>query len=158
MIHNFRDIGGFFTEDGKLMKRGLYFRSDSLHSFSKNDVRKVLALQIRSIIDLRTPGERAKKLYDDFDRGAVQVINIPIYPLPDKKESNFIGQLLFMFKGKHKELNFEGFMFGNYQRMAMKHSLEINRILTFLSEKQHLPVILKRNLMYIILWGASHAH
>jgi len=40
-IHNFRDIGGILTEDGKLMKKGFYFRSDSLHSFSTNDIRKI---------------------------------------------------------------------------------------------------------------------
>lgn len=27
-VHNFRDIGGFLTDEGKFMKRGLYFRSD----------------------------------------------------------------------------------------------------------------------------------
>jgi protein-tyrosine phosphatase len=144
-VHNFRDIGGFLTEDGKLMKRGLYFRSDSLHSFSKNDVRKVQTFQIKSIIDLRTPKERANKLCDEFERSDIRVINIPIYPLPDKKEPEFIEQLFYMLKGKHKRINLEDFMFGNYQRMAMEHGLEINRILTFLSEMQNLPAIIHCN-------------
>lgn len=141
-VHNFRDIGGFLTEDGKLMKRGLYFRSDSLHSFSTNDLRRVQALQIKSIIDLRTPNERAKKLCDELDRVAVRVINIPIYPLPDKRDPDLIERLFYLLKGKYKGLNLETFMFENYRRMVMEYGLEINRILTFLSEKQNLPAII----------------
>src|SRR5690606_33103037 len=141
-LHNFRDIGGFLTEDGKLMKRGLYFRSDSLHSFSINDINKIQGFQIKSIIDLRTPNERAKKLCVELNAMAVQVINIPIYPLPNKRDPNLIERLFDLLKGEYKILNFETFMFDNYRRMAIEHHQEINRILTFLSEKENLPAII----------------
>jgi len=141
-VHNFRDIGGFLTEDGKLMKRGLYFRSDSLHSFSINDINKIQGFQIKSIIDLRTPNERAKKLCVELDRMAVRVINIPIYPLPDKRDPDLIERLFDLLKGEYKGLNSETFMLDNYRRMAMEHDQEINRILTFLSEKHNLPAII----------------
>jgi protein-tyrosine phosphatase len=141
-VHNFRDIGGFLTEDGKLMKRGLYFRSDSLHSFSKNDISKIQGFQIKSIIDLRTPNERSKKLCVELERLAIQVINIPIYPLPDKRDPNMIQQMFDLLNGKYKRLNIETFMFDIYRRMAMEHGQEINRIFTFLSEKHNLPAII----------------
>lgn len=70
-VHNFRDIGGFLTDEGKFMKRGLYFRSDSLHSFSINDINKIQDFKIKSIIDLRTPNERNKKLCVELDQMGV---------------------------------------------------------------------------------------
>lgn len=125
-VHNFRDIGGFLTDEGKFMKRGLYFRSDSLHSFSINDINKIQDFKIKSIIDLRTPNERNKKLCVELDQMGVQVLNIPIYPLPDKRDPGIVERLIDLFKGKYKKLNVETFMIDIYRRMALEHRLSFH--------------------------------
>lgn len=52
-IHNFRDIGGIRTSDGRLIKRGLLFRSGDWSQASDGDMGRIAALGIRTVLDLR---------------------------------------------------------------------------------------------------------
>ncbi|MBB5918110.1 protein-tyrosine phosphatase [Nocardia transvalensis] len=54
---NVRDIGGYRTYDGKTVKAGKAIRADSLEKLTDADVRKLGSLNLRSAVDLRTPGE-----------------------------------------------------------------------------------------------------
>jgi protein-tyrosine phosphatase len=56
---NFRDLGGFRTEDGRTVGRGLIFRSGELNTLNPADLETLSKLQIRYIYDLRTDAERA---------------------------------------------------------------------------------------------------
>jgi protein-tyrosine phosphatase len=55
---NFRDFGGYPTAAGRHVKRGVLFRSDSLHQLTEEDFRRISALGIASICDLRRDRER----------------------------------------------------------------------------------------------------
>ena len=57
---NFRDLGGYRTEDGRFVKWGMLYRSDHLVGLTANDYRYLSQLGIRVVCDLRTPSERAK--------------------------------------------------------------------------------------------------
>ncbi|WP_405931436.1 tyrosine-protein phosphatase [Streptomyces sp. NBC_00827] len=58
-LHNFRDLGGYTTEDGRTVRRGLLFRADSLGKLTPGteDWDRFLTLGIRTVIDLRYPWE-----------------------------------------------------------------------------------------------------
>ncbi|OJF90326.1 tyrosine-protein phosphatase [Alkalibacterium sp. 20] len=56
-IVNFRDLGGYNTKTGKLLKEGRIFRSSMLFGPSKSDLSKWKNMQITTIIDLRAPKE-----------------------------------------------------------------------------------------------------
>jgi protein tyrosine/serine phosphatase len=56
---NFRDLGGYPATDGREVRRGALYRSDSLHRLSHSDLRALAALHIRTVIDLRTSAEIA---------------------------------------------------------------------------------------------------
>ena len=59
-LHNFRDLGGLRAADGKNIRRGLLFRSDSFHEASAADVRLLLhGVGLTCIIDLRAEHEVA---------------------------------------------------------------------------------------------------
>src|SRR5438309_12068209 len=55
---NFRDLGGYETQDGAVVRRGRLFRSDGLWGLSAADAAHLLdGLGLRTVIDLRTPAE-----------------------------------------------------------------------------------------------------
>ena len=55
---NFRDVGGYATEDGRRVKKGVLFRSDDLSSLTRNDLATLAALGLSRVYDLRSDYER----------------------------------------------------------------------------------------------------
>ena len=45
--HNFRDLGGYKTEDGRTVKWGKIYRSDNLHSLTDEDLIYMKRLNIK---------------------------------------------------------------------------------------------------------------
>jgi len=58
-ILNFRDFGGWETRDGAKIARGKLFRSASFHDATEADIAKLNAMDLRFLVDLRRPEERA---------------------------------------------------------------------------------------------------
>ena len=56
--HNFRDLGGYKTADGKTVKWGKVYRSDNLHSLTDEDVKYMERLNLKSVVDFRSDEER----------------------------------------------------------------------------------------------------
>ena len=59
-IHNFRDFGGWPGADGRQVGTGLLYRSGQHVEASDSDLAAIAALNIRTVIDLRGEGERAR--------------------------------------------------------------------------------------------------
>lgn len=61
-LHNFRDLGGYPAAGGRSVRWGLLYRSDSLGKLgSPEDLDRLRALGVRTVIDLRYPWEIAAK-------------------------------------------------------------------------------------------------
>ncbi|GAA0682770.1 hypothetical protein GCM10010193_40670 [Kitasatospora atroaurantiaca] len=60
-LHNFRDLGGYRTEDGRTVRWGRLYRSDSLAKLEGEDWERFLSLGVRTVIDLRYPWEIEQK-------------------------------------------------------------------------------------------------
>ncbi|MGV9454649.1 GNAT family N-acetyltransferase [Streptomyces sp. NPDC003635] len=58
-LHNFRDLGGYRTADGRRVRPGRLYRADSLGKLAEGteDWSRFLALGVRTVIDLRYPWE-----------------------------------------------------------------------------------------------------
>ncbi|GIJ28325.1 phosphotyrosine protein phosphatase [Micromonospora qiuiae] len=54
---NFRDVGGYRGQDGRTVRTGRLYRSDSLHRIGDADREVFTALGVRTVIDLRRPSE-----------------------------------------------------------------------------------------------------
>jgi protein-tyrosine phosphatase len=59
-VLNFRDVGGIETRDGRRIREGIVFRSANIDSISRDDIRKLKTLNIKTIVDLRAPYEQKK--------------------------------------------------------------------------------------------------
>ena len=55
---NFRDMGGFTTEEERRVKTGLVFRSDGLHKLSDVDLKRLAEMNLRTVVDFRSQSER----------------------------------------------------------------------------------------------------
>jgi protein-tyrosine phosphatase len=55
--YNFRDLGGYPTQDGRVTRWGRLFRSDTLAELTDADLDVLRDLGLASVIDLRTPAE-----------------------------------------------------------------------------------------------------
>ncbi len=78
-LHNFRDLGGLRTRDGRHTRRGVLFRSDSLHSASATDIQSIAAnLKMTSVIDLRSETELATDGIHPAMPKSVQHLNMPL--------------------------------------------------------------------------------
>ncbi|KGE04687.1 tyrosine-protein phosphatase [Pseudohaliea rubra] len=56
---NFRDLGGYFTADGRQVRRGLLFRSGVMTSLTAADQAYLAAFDFQGVVDLRSSEERA---------------------------------------------------------------------------------------------------
>jgi protein-tyrosine phosphatase len=54
---NFRDLGGYETDDGRRVRWNVLYRSDTLHRLTAADIDQFDALGLRTVIDLRSTTE-----------------------------------------------------------------------------------------------------
>ena len=95
--HNFRDLGGYKTEDGRTVKWGKIYRSDNLHSLTDEDLKYMKRLNIKSVVDFRSLEER-KSEPDRLNPDMTQVllpINFQPKELDDDSIKNIIKDLTF---------------------------------------------------------------
>ncbi|MBW1783973.1 MAG: tyrosine-protein phosphatase [Deltaproteobacteria bacterium] len=75
---NCRDLGGYETTDGRRIRWGQVFRSDSLSRLTEKDQVKIAQLRLRIVIDFRTPNE-VKKSPDRLPQDdSLAYVNLPI--------------------------------------------------------------------------------
>jgi protein-tyrosine phosphatase len=58
---NFRDLGGYVTEDARQVRWGLLYRSDNLAHLTDADLERMRALRIRLVCDFRSEEEKAEE-------------------------------------------------------------------------------------------------
>lgn len=74
-VTNARDIGGCRTGDGRQVRRGLLYRSADLNGLVADDHALMEALGIRTVLDLRSDRERARRPARLADGGAVRILS-----------------------------------------------------------------------------------
>lgn len=57
-VPNLRDLGGYSTETGKTVAKGLLYRSNQLTGISPEDMATLAILRLKTVYDLRTAGEK----------------------------------------------------------------------------------------------------
>lgn len=77
---NFRDIGGYLNQDGKKVKRGLYFRAGRQDRMTNKDLAQLSDLNISTQIDLRKQEEVLDQGRGPLEDMGAKYINISVIP------------------------------------------------------------------------------
>ena len=77
---NFRDIGGYLNQDGRRVKKGLYFRAGRQDRMTNKDLAKLSDLNISTQIDLRKKEEVLDQGRGPLEDMGAKYINISVIP------------------------------------------------------------------------------
>ena len=73
---NVRDLGGYPTTDGRSVRWGEVFRGDGLHRLTAEEAAPLHEIGLRTVIDLRTVGERDE--VGAFTAEGIEVVHLPV--------------------------------------------------------------------------------
>ena len=90
--HNFRDLGGYKTEDGRALKWGKIYRSDDLHLLTDEDLKYLSRLNIKSVVDFRSDEERGSEP-ERLNLDMTQVL-LPIKFQPEELDDETLKNLM----------------------------------------------------------------
>jgi protein-tyrosine phosphatase len=76
---NFRDMGGYTTTDGRLVRWRRLFRADSLHLLTDTDLEIARDLGLRTVLDLRSHSELERVGRDPVDRHEITHHHLPVF-------------------------------------------------------------------------------
>ncbi len=140
-IYNFRDVGGYHTQDGSVIRKGLIYRSGSLDKASDSDLQKLSKLGIRTVCDLRTFQEK-ERWPDRFPRNShVKALHFPI-KVSSHNESPFIFQLFSLLFGEARKLNYAQATEDAYREYVTDFGREFSQILKLAAEASNLPMLI----------------
>ena len=117
-VKNFRDLGGYPTADGRTVRWGVLYRSDSLHKLTESDLKKISSLNLSRVFDFRSENE-AKHEPDRLPEG-IKLVHLPML---DASTKVWHEQRDDMVKNM-KSINPADFMLATNSELATKFTPE----------------------------------
>ncbi|MDH5326359.1 MAG: tyrosine-protein phosphatase [Gammaproteobacteria bacterium] len=134
---NFRDIGGYSTQNKKTFRPGMIYRSAHLAKLKRADINLVDQLGLRLILDLRNPQEIAHSP-SRLPPPAPPVINLAMHN-PALDHDQLYRDLL---SGKLNQFDFEDFFKQEYRRYVTDCDDEIRKLFSILLQEDNYPVLI----------------
>jgi len=136
-VANFRDLGGYAGAEGRRVKWGCLFRSGHLADMTARDMQRFKALDIGTVIDLRSTLERDK----DPDRlpDGVRLISLPMLDVANEAMSKEVHAAV-------ETRNFKAFdpcekMRRMYQLLATEHTSQYRQFVQAVLAAEGKPVL-----------------
>jgi len=140
-IHNFRDVGGQRTEDDRLVKRGMLYRSGSLADASNADLERLSALGIRTICDLRTHQERDDNPSRLPRHAGIRVLHIPV-KVNRHDESGLLLRALWLLFGKARKLDYGKLARESYREYVTDFRPQFSTVMKLAADDHNLPLLI----------------
>lgn len=105
-MSNIRDIGGYQTTNGGIVKWKIFFRSEELQDLDINDAKILYEYGIRTVLDLRCGFEAARNpnFIHILDMKGITYENIPLIDSYDNITDNFYFTMIDNFKNNIKHI------------------------------------------------------
>lgn len=119
-VCNFRDLGGYVTEDGRRVKWNRFYRSGALSNMTPDDLSYVESLGLKKILDYR--GEQEAEKVSDLKIGGAEYVHRSAMPLIDATNGDFSIKALFERADKYiASGNMGGLMEDGYRAMVFNN-------------------------------------
>ena len=128
-VHNFRDLGGYPTVDGRTTRWNRVFRSDGLNRLTVADVEALRPLGLRTVIDLRTQAE-----IDDHGR-------FPFETYPVSFHHHSIVDQTWSLEGRNADGDPHEFLVQAYVDMLASGADRIAASLRILADPANIPAV-----------------
>ncbi len=140
-IPNFRDFGGYQTQGGAWLKKGLLYRSGKLAGATDADLERLSALQIKTICDLRS--EREKQEEPDRFPNVVPTtfFNIPMRPIVDYHARSW-GRLFSLMFGEERKIDYIAESYKAYREYATGYLPQLKALFERISNPDNLPLLI----------------
>ena len=133
---NFRDLGGYETAEGRRVKWGRVFRSDSLARLTDEDLAYLGRLEVRLVCDFRTRAEVDKGPDRLPEGGSTRYIHLPV----EHGRFDPAVAMASMMKGDISWLT-EDFMVKRYIRKIDDHGEKWGAVINLLAHRENRPLV-----------------
>ncbi|WP_042274820.1 tyrosine-protein phosphatase [[Clostridium] dakarense] len=136
-MKNFRDLGGYKTKDGRIVKKGLFFRSANLNNLNEEDIDTLKNLNIKYIFDYRSD-EEADKLPSTVIKN-IQNIRVSAMKFENEKNAKF-GSIEEMMKEMIKSNGVFDMLKKSYYDLPIDNT-SYKRLVELIKNTQNLPIL-----------------
>lgn len=136
---NFRDFGGYKTEQGHQVSWGKLFRSNQPTDMSVADYENLNDLHIATIVDLRTADERQEGPTEWVGEQAPQVVTLPMGSTGPFLELDALVEAAIKVEdvAALRTLGTEV-----YRRMPFEYAAELGMLLRSLADEESVPILI----------------
>ena len=136
---NTRDIGGYTTPDGHMLRWRQILRSDRLSKLTDEDVRELEAIGVKTVIDLRT--EREQEQEPTLWRGE-HPPRIFHFPIGDARDEWFSAQRRLLKGNRFTEEQALAHMVAGYRRFAEDGEESLRQTMDVVLDPANWPVLI----------------
>lgn len=116
---NFRDLGGYYTKDGRKVKWGLFYRSEDLFNLKGSDLEYFKTLGIKYVLDYRSKEEAEKN--PDVEVEAIKNINISAMSNLGNDNLDMASYVEGILKGNKMTITPEELLIEGYKSMPLNN-------------------------------------
>ena len=133
---NFRDAGGYYTQDGQMVRWGKLYRSGSISRLTPADLTYLQRLEIRLVCDFRSQGEREKQ--PDLLPAVPGLVERPLSMESVDRWERLRGAYTVFFRKQR----LDDFLLDGYRRVMIdSNAHHIGELFQRLADPQQLPAI-----------------
>ena len=140
-INNFRDFGGYRTQNGTRLKKGLLYRSGDLSKATDADLERITSLGIKTVCDLRSEGERRHEPDRIPAMKPFTFFNIPMRPIVEY-HGRSLKRLLSLMFGSERRMDYVAESRQAYREYATRYLPQLKALFQRISDPENLPVLI----------------
>jgi protein-tyrosine phosphatase len=140
-INNFRDFGGYKTQNRTRLKKGLLYRSGDLSKATNADLDRLSSLGIKTISDLRSEGERQRQPDRVPEAKPFTFFNSPMRPIVDY-HARSLRRLFSLMFGRERRMDYIAESYKAYREYATSYLPQLKSLFQCISHPENLPVLI----------------